>query len=53
MCGEYLPEGNMLGVYAARRYEGLEPITVYVGDILGKADGNADILIWGMRSWTH
>ena len=36
------PDNNMLGVYAARRYESQETISVYVGTTIGKVDPSDD-----------
>ena len=33
---------DLYGVYAARRYDSLEPITVYVGETIGKVRGEDD-----------
>ena len=38
------PDDNMLGVYAARRYEGHEIISVYVGTAIGHHDGSVRII---------
>ena len=36
------PDNNMFGVYAARRYESHEVISVYVGKSLGHTNGTID-----------
>ena len=33
---------DMLGLYATRRYDSLEPITVYIGKELGASSGDVD-----------
>ena len=40
--GEQLEHDDMYGLYASRRYDGGEAITVYVGQDIGAADGNED-----------
>ena len=40
--GEKLEHDDMYGIYASRRYDSGEAITVYVGHDIGAADGNED-----------
>ena len=40
--GDKLEHDDMYGLYAARRYDSGEAITVYVGHDIGAADGNED-----------
>ena len=42
MDNNLAPDDNMLGVYAARRYESLDVISVYVGASIGKTDCRVD-----------
>ena len=40
---EEVDEEHMLGLFASRRYDVDEPITVYIGDDLGEEGGNGDV----------